>query len=205
MCGRYTILTEEEYSEMRAIVEEINRRHAGSDLHARLREGEIRPTDVAPVLVAGRVGTPCATLLPWGYPKWQSGGVIINARSETAPQRPMFRRSFSNSRCVIPTCGFFEWRHERGKITKEKYRFTLPGAPVLYLAGLYDEFRKPDAPLIRSFVILTTAPNESIREYHNRMPLVLDRADIPGWLTDEGFAREHLQAPCTAALVATGT
>ena len=88
----------------------------------------------------------------WGYPRFQGkSGSIINARSETAGERPMFRRSLAERRCVIPTTGFFEWGPGEGG-GKRKYRFNRPGTRALYLAGLWNEFAGEE-----KCVILTTA------------------------------------------------
>ena len=40
VCGRYSVMTEEDILEMREILEEINRRYAGDPRLAELRTGE---------------------------------------------------------------------------------------------------------------------------------------------------------------------
>ena len=91
-------------------------------------------------------------VMVWGYPGvGGKGRSIINARSETALERPMFRQSVLGRRCVFPTTGFYEWGHSGGQ--KRKYRFQLPGRDrALYLAGLWN-----DCGGRRRCVILTTA------------------------------------------------
>lgn len=115
MCGRYNF-SQEESDEIREIVREVERRQRGE-----FKMGEIYPTNVAPVLVAGD-DRPVPELLAWGFPRFDKKGVVINARAETAPDKPMFRKCLEQRRCVIPSTGFYEWAAD-----KTKYRFRLPG------------------------------------------------------------------------------
>ena len=114
MCGRYTVFTEEEVIEMREIINEVNQRYINTPEHAAMKTGEIFPTNIAPVLALEKNALE-AMLMNWGFPKWQGEGVIINARSETAMEKPMFRNSLGTRRCVIPSTGFYEWKHEGEK------------------------------------------------------------------------------------------
>ncbi len=199
MCGRYLIATEDEILEMREILDEINERYKNMPEAATVKTGEIFPTETAPVLVRGEK-KPQAAQMKWGFPKWQGGGVIINARAETVPDKPTFRSSLEARRCVVPTTGFFEWRQEEGR-KKTKYLFRLPETKLLYLAGLYNVFRD-GARVYDAYVILTADANASVSPYHNRMPLVLLPDEVNAWLTDTAFAYEHVQRPCRAMLEA---
>ena len=149
------------------------------------KTGEVFPTEKAPVLIEQSGGiTPEA--VAWGFPEFRGKGVIINARAETVPEKPMFRRSLATMRCVIPSSGFFEWTHSG---PKTKYRFNLPGAGVLYMAGLYQDFGGE-----RRFVIITTVANDSMVEVHNRMPVVLQGTERDAWLSSGEGAIEILRA-----------
>lgn len=110
MCGRYTLMTDEEYGDIRRIIQEVQDKLHG----APVKTGEIFPTNLAPVLLTdqGRVEAEAAI---WGFPNFRNKGVIINARAETAPEKPMFRKSLLTSRCIVPTTGFFEWSKEKSK------------------------------------------------------------------------------------------
>ena len=143
--------------------------------------GEIRPTMKAPVLLPSADG-PTAELLFWGFRMPKS--LVINARAETAAEKPLFRESVRSMRCVIPSSGFYEWDAE-----KRKYLFTLPGKAELYMAGLYAI--RDD---ILCFCILTTAANESMRDVHDRMPLILTREQISPWLSKPEAADDVLQS-----------
>ncbi|WP_147539293.1 SOS response-associated peptidase [Anaerotruncus rubiinfantis] len=178
MCGRYNF-SQEESEEIQAIVREIERRQGVTGL----KTGEIYPTNAAPVLLAENDAITPA-LFSWGFPGFKGQRVIINARAETAPEKPMFRASLAARRCVIPSTGFYEWDNHR-----QKYRFNLPDSTALYMAGFYNEFKGEPR-----YVILTTAANNSIADVHNRMPVVLEKDMIRTWIQDEAAAREILRA-----------
>ncbi len=115
---------------------------------------------------------PTPELMVWGIRTPKS--LLINTRAETALEKPTFAESARHRHCVIPSTGFFEWDGD-----KRKYQFTLPDTPVLYMAGIYDV--REGEPC---YSILTTAANDSMREVHDRMPLVLEREQIEPWLFD---------------------
>lgn len=179
MCGRYLFSTQE-YKEFRQIVRDAQRR--SSDQHDELNfpmAGDIAPTNEAPVLVASGDKV-VAEFQRWGIPGWR-GGLMINARAETVCEKPMFRKSMAAQRCVIPASGYYEW--DAGK---HKYFFQLPGKPI-YLAGIYDNIEG-----VNYFVVLTTAPNETVQDIHDRMPLILTHEQVRPWLTDSQAALQLL-------------
>ena len=134
MCGRYQF-TAEQCEEIRQIAEAIQRKY-GSQNWA---PGEIRPANHAPVLTeTGGEITP--RLMKWGYQL--PGTLVINARAETAAEKPLFRDSVRMRRCLIPSTGFYEWDSR-----KRKYLFTLPEEDALYMAGLYDRRGGEDCAL----------------------------------------------------------
>jgi putative SOS response-associated peptidase YedK len=178
MCGRYYVGTEEEIAEMREILEEINRKYADSEKHANMRTGEIFPTNLAPV-----ISEDGPTIMKWGFPMHGSSQTAINARSETAAQKPMFSAALRQRRVVIPTTGFYEWSHENGK-SKDKFLFRIPGRKMLYLAGLHTNFARPDGTREDYFTILTTAANDSMRPYHDRMPVYVATGECKTWISD---------------------
>lgn len=189
MCGRYNF-TAEESAELREIVQQIERKYAQSDWH----QGEIYPTNNVPVIL-WKDGQSDPELLGWGFPGFKGSRSIINARAETASERPMFRKSLNERRCVIPSNGFYEWDK-----SKQKYLFRLPGEDVLYMAGLWNEFAGE-----RRFCIVTTEANESIHDVHTRMPVVLPRARIHDWMRDRSAAEEilHTIPPALVRKLAT--
>ena len=164
MCGRYRF-TLEGGGEIRRIAQIIERNYGSGAW----MPGEIRPTDKAPVLTASN-GNVRPGLQSWGYRLADS--LAINARAETAAEKPLFRDSVVSRRCVVPSTGFWEWDGE-----KQKYLFTLPGETALYMAGLYAV--QDGTP---RYCILTAEANASMRGVHSRMPLVLRREQVSVWL-----------------------
>ena len=175
MCGRFEV-----NPERLEIKRMLNRQPKlpGMEL---VKTGEIRPSDVAAVLVIlnGKVHP---KPMSWGFPKWDGKGVIFNARSETAIHKAMFRRALLKNPIVVPTTGFYEWKAVPGKKKKEKYKFNVPGRNMVYLAGFYNTFKDEGAPLPERFTILTMDADEDVSPYHSRMPVVLDTKEVEGWI-----------------------
>jgi len=179
VCGRYQF-TADQCLEILQIAQEVERRYGVNAW----QPGEIRPATLAPVLLAGSEGIH-PELQNWGYRI--AGSLVINARAETAGEKPMFRDSVAARRCVVPSTGFYEWDRD-----KRKFFFTMPGQGVLYMAGLYDlRGGKP------CYCILTTAANLSMKEIHHRMPLILHKEQIGDWLNEPQSVPDilHLQPP----------
>ena len=186
MCGRYVAYTDAEYTEMSNIVHDVQSRLSDHQL----KTGEIFPTNLAPVItVAGAVP------MAWGFQRWDGGGVVINARAETAAEKRMFREALFTRRLVVPSTGFFEWKRTEGKKQKDKYLIRLPGESMLYMAGLYTLYQRPDGSREGRFVILTTAANDSMAPLHDRMPVILGTQETGEWLTDGERAGQILARP----------
>ena len=150
--------------------------------------GEVAPTSVVPVLAPNRAGEEAVFPMQWGYTLPASGGkkppLIINARTETAAEKPLFRDSWQKRRCVVPVSAYFEWEHRMGfdgkPKTGDKYRIAPIAGERTFLAGLY---RMEEG--IPSFVILTRAPAENLFWMHDRMPLVLPESKVKEWISPE--------------------
>lgn len=181
MCGRYSLFTEDENQEIMRIVKSLDTKYPGNNM----KKGEIFPTNTAPILCLD-TNEIKPELSTWGFPRFGAKGVIINARSESADDRPMFRKSLHTRRCMVPSTGFYEWS-QRGP--KTKYRFNLPNDPTLYMAGIFNEFNGENR-----FVILTTNANHSIEDVHNRMPVILPKQMAEDWIMSEEFALSYLHA-----------
>lgn len=169
MCGRYYV-DDEPSSEIKKIVEELDKRLGNT----RAKTGEIYPTNDAAILVAKDKKIE-ADILKWGFPNFANKGVIINARSETAFEKKMFRESIVSRRCIIPASGFYEWNK-----SKDKIYFTPQNENIMYMAGIFNIFNNE-----ARFVILTTRANSSIEDVHDRMPLLLSENQIEQWVFDD--------------------
>jgi putative SOS response-associated peptidase YedK len=109
------------------------------------------------------------------------GAPLINARAESAAVKPTFREAFRRRRCLIPADGFYEWKTE-GRI-RQPFVFRLRDARPFAFAALWEPPPSPDtAAPSDSCVILTTDPNDLLREIHDRMPVILRPDDYVQWL-----------------------
>ena len=127
----------------------------------------------------------------WGFPGFTDHKYpnnkpksLINAKAETVGQLKTWKESFEQRRCIIPSSGFFEWKHEE-KHNKIKYLFTLQKQQLLFMAGIYKTVRENDGSDTEYFSILTTNANSSIADIHNRMPVVLLPFEYEQWLTGD--------------------
>lgn len=145
----------------------------------------VAPTQRAPILVprdgAGRVFLTAR----WGLvPHWvkdpaEFKATLVNARAESAHQKPSFRDALRSARCVVPASGFYEWRKPEGDGAKQPYLVRRRDGAPMALAGLYAvrETREPPA----SFTILTTRPNALTALVHDRQPVILPIGAIDAW------------------------
>ncbi|HWP93731.1 MAG TPA: SOS response-associated peptidase [Thermodesulfobacteriota bacterium] len=144
----------------------------------------IGPDQVAPVVMIE--GRKVLQMMRWGLvPRWakkEPDKLQINARAETLAEKPTFRDSYKNRRCLVLADGFYEWRENEKKNDKTPFRFILKGGEPFAFAGLWDKWRKPDGSTLLSFAIITTEPNELIRPIHNRMPVILHQEHEELWL-----------------------
>ena len=198
MCGRYYIDDDDTIAEMRSILNELSRKYQGTPMGAGMKTGEIFPTDIAPVIVAGK-DAPAPVLMRWGFPKWNDAGVIINARAETAQEKRTFSTSIAHRRCILPANGFYEWNHEDGR-AKQKFLLREKELPMLYMGGLYSPFEDKDGVRFYAYVILTVNANSSVSSLHDRMPLIMEPDRMLAWLTDEDYARHLLVSLCLVNL-----
>jgi putative SOS response-associated peptidase YedK len=149
-------------------------------------------------------------LLPlrWGLiPAWARnpaiGNRLINARAESAAEKPAFRDAFRRRRCLVLADGFFEWKKE-GR-TKEPYYLRLRDGQPFAFAGLWERWRRPDDQPVETCTILTTQANDLVRPIHNRMPVILEPRAYASWLDPElhdGAALQPLLHPYPASAMA---
>ncbi len=141
----------------------------------------------------------------WGLiPSWareaKIGYRMINARSETAAEKPSFRAAFRNRRCLIPASGFFEWQR-RGK-EKQPVYISLQDRPVFAFAGLWEVWRNPEGETVPSVTVLTTVANRFMADIHLRMPVILQPEEHEIWLNPA--SRDEHQAllkPCAEEIM----
>ena len=151
-----------------------------------MTRGEIKPTNVAPVIAPAPSGRPAVIAMRWGYNIPGKANPILNARVETAKIRPTFKDDWAKHRCVVPASYYYEWEHltdPAGRTkTGSKYLIQPKGASVTWLCGLY---RIEDG--LPYFVILTREPSDSVIHIHDRMPLMLPKDKIAQWTNPDGM------------------
>jgi len=153
--------------------------------------------DVA-VIKAPKTGN--LTMMRWGLiPYWakdvEIGRRTFNARSETLLEKPSFKKPFQRQRCLIPATGFYEWKKGAGIGGKAVpvYIQMAAGQPFAF-AGLWDQWNKSEKPVL-SCTIITCAANDLIAGFHDRMPVILPKANYHEWLygTDLDAIQEMLK------------
>lgn len=149
------------------------------------RRYNIAPSQEAPVVRAARGGGRELAWLRWGLvPFWakdpSGGSRMINARSETAMDKPAFREAFRSRRCAIPASGFYEWTGEPKH--RVPHAITVEGRALIAFAGLWERWKDAQGRPLETFTILTTAANGFVSPMHDRMPAILANGDIDAWL-----------------------
>jgi putative SOS response-associated peptidase YedK len=176
MCGRFTVR-----SNLKKVAEEFDL----SDVPVHEPRYNIAPTqDVAVVRFDRHTGTRRLDLLRWGLvPFWADdpkiGNRLINARSESAADKPAFKHSMRAKRCLVVADGFYEWRKRNG--AKQPYLIRLKDDRPFGFAGLWDRWDKNGDP-IESCTILTTDANDLLAPLHDRMPVIIPRSAYGLWL-----------------------
>ena len=159
----------------------------------------LAPGQDAAVIRAGTEGLRL-DLLHWGLiPSWAKDPVIanklINARVETAAEKPSFRNSWRARRCLIPANGYYEWTSAGG--IRQPWLIRRRDEAPMFLAGLWENWRVTEpaslhgrfagrrvGEQIETFTILTTAANEDVEAINHRMPVLLQPQQFESWLTD---------------------
>lgn len=190
MCGRFTLTQPSS-----AIAEQFEL----PQVPAWQPRYNIAPTQPVAVVVRTREERQ-VELFHWGLiPSWakdlKMGARMINARAETLAEKPSFRHAFRKQRCLVIADGFYEW-HRSGS-TKQPYYFFLNSADsdrqLFAFAGLWEHWESGDGE-INSCTIITTAPNDVMRSFHDRMPVMLDVKDHDRWLDPSLERSDQLQS-----------
>ena len=143
----------------------------------------IAPTQPVAAVRSGEAGRQLVRLR-WGLvPLWLRDlrQAPINARAETAADKPLFRAALRKRRCLVPASGFYEWLALARERRKQPYCFRPGDERPWAFAGLWERWQGPDGP-VESCAILTTEANELVRPVHDRMPVILPRQHWAAWL-----------------------
>ena len=204
MCCRYYM---ELSPELKPIIDRANHSQLKMTLTAKLgkplkTEGEVRPTDIAPVIAPDRKSmTPTVFPMVWGFTNpYKSGSPLVNARIETASQKSFWKESWNKHRCIIPASWYLEWQHytapDGSSKTGQKYMIQTKGSVVTYLAGLY-AIEERNGISVPVYTILTREPGDGIRFIHDRMPVVLPKEAVTDWCNPESRPEDVITSALT--------
>ena len=207
MCGRYTYY---DTSDLLQSYPELPKKDPQVQLALQMKDDyNVAPCSEMPVIIRGKQQNTIA-FMTWGLlPAWSkephSNSKLINARKEGLFEKPMWKRLVASKRCVVPACGFYEWK--KAGDTKEPYYITPPKGNYFSFAGLWDEWQGTDGATVKTYTIITTQPNVEMSAVHNRMPALLTKASMKLWLQptelDQAQVDDILQAPPDGSVVIT--
>lgn len=149
-------------------------------------EGDIKPGSSPLIIISDNNKNNIKPInMFWGIPT-EDKKLIINARTESVLEKPLFYNGIKNQRCVIPAISFYEWNKDKIKVT-----FSRKDNSIFYLGGFY---------IIKNnknhFVILTTKANDSVIKTHHRMPLFFEAKNVRDWITGNHIEKYlNLQMP----------
>lgn len=175
MCGRFAL-----YAKENEIVSHFSL-SAGFSMRPRYN---IAPAQVIPVV---RKWCHPIDFFRWGLiPSWEKGGAslptgYINARIESVAIKPAFKRIFATQRCIIPASGYYEWRTVGRR--KQPYYLSFHEQAVLGLAGIWSTWQDQIGHEYMTCAILTHEAPENLKSYHERMPVILEKAAYSTWLS----------------------
>ena len=177
MCGRFYVAEDDEDEALEAVIAEANRRMQALTGENNIARGEVLPSAAVAALAPGRSGGIGVYPMHWGFRRADGKGLIINTRSETAMEKPVFRKAMIERRCLIPASWYYEWeKREREKI---KYAIRPAADGIMYLAGIYRFEENKKLPVLS---ILTMEPAREIVFIHDRMPVIFSEEHRGAWL-----------------------
>jgi putative SOS response-associated peptidase YedK len=175
MCGRYTVTSSPE------AIRALFHYQEQPNFPARYN---VAPTQPIPIvrLVEGKRQF---ALVRWGLlPSWvkdpKTFTLLINARGESAAEKPAFRAAMRRRRCLIPADGFYEWQAVGGRKQPFFVR-AKSGAPFAF-AGLWETWTGPNGEELETGTIVTTRANRTLAAIHDRMPVILAPEAFDLWL-----------------------
>jgi putative SOS response-associated peptidase YedK len=175
MCGRYTIIASPEV--LRALFGYLEQPNFPPRYN-------VAPTQ--PIAIVRFIdGKRHFALVRWGLlPSWvkdpQAFSLLINARGETAAEKPAFRAAMKRRRCLIPVDGFYEWK--AGGPRKQPFYIRAKSGEPFAFAGLWETWTGPNGEELETAAIVTTTANRTLAPIHDRMPVILAPEAFDLWL-----------------------
>jgi putative SOS response-associated peptidase YedK len=190
MCGRFTLRTPGE-----RLAEDFELAETPEDLAPRynIAPGQavavVRPLDERRVLEHRRWG-----LVPAWARDASVGARMINARSESAAEKPAFREAFRRRRCLVPADGFYEWKKGTAHSGAQPWFLEQADSKPFAIAGLFESWTPRDGEPLDTCTLLTCEAQVGLRALHPRMPVVLGRELWQDWLDPELCEPEQVSA-----------
>ena len=151
-----------------------------------IAEGDVFPGSLAPVIARNKNGDKSFFPMRFGFRlAGETKRTVLNARLETAKEKPLFRDAWKNRRCVIPASYYYEWAHPSGQ-KAIRYALQPSASDGVSLCGLYRM-----NGTVPEFVILTREAEKSIAFIHDRMPVMIPSGRIDAWI-DPGIPAEDV-------------
>ncbi len=183
MCGRFALVCPPENL----------KEHFGLSGHLTIKPRyNIAPQESIPVVheLLSKV-----TFMRWGLtPSWVKASDMkppkhINARSESAFEKPSFKMALKKRRCLIPLSGYFEWK----MIGQKKQPFFVHGAnqPLIAMAGIWEKSQSESLEFEETVAILTREATPEVAGVHERQPVIIAKSDYSLWL-DESTSKDKL-------------
>jgi len=181
MCGRFTL---------RAPASVVAGQFALFELPPLAPRFNIAPSQPIAVVRLGPGGAePPRELvwLRWGLvPSWAKdpaiGNRMINARAETAAEKPAFRAALKRRRCLVAADGFYEWQNRGSGRRKQPYFIHRKDDRPFAFAGLWESWEGADHSYLETCTLLTTSANDLMQPIHDRMPVILAPESYDTWL-----------------------
>lgn len=181
MCGRFSLT---------ATPEELAKLFDLSEIDGFPPRYNIAPTQPILMITVGPTNQLISPLVRWGLvPAWVKNPgeftLLVNARSETAAQKPSFKNAMRHRRTLIPASGFYEWfrpANSKGSEGKQAYWIRPKNGGIVCFGGLVETWAGADGSEIDSGCILTTNANKIISPIHHRMPVIIQPQDYQRWL-----------------------
>jgi len=194
MCGRFvrTFTVEE-------LIEEMNEVVPSASIVSRVSDElldphfNVAPTTLIPVLYVENTEF-VIDVMQWGFqpPKSTSGAtstmpsLVINARSETVHEKPMFRGLLHDHRCIVPMDGFYEWNRDDASRGKIPFYVTRDDERRMWVAGLWrGKLHDPSTNGYAQVTLLTADAKSDIAHIHHRAPCQLTLDDAIHWVSDD--------------------
>lgn len=174
MCGRYTFTKLDQFGDRYGL--DFNT--ISKDLHQNFN---VVPTQTMPVII-NHDGTNKVELMRWGIPRFIGPGKVkdvFNTRADKAFHN--WKSMTMTQRVLVPATGFYEWKKQAGG--KQPFFIHPKNEELFSFAGIWNAWKNEAGEMVNTYSIITTDPNEEMLNIHNRMPVILHRADEAAWLS----------------------